>query len=249
MGRAPAKPIKTYIRSSDPLTRFPQFTMHSTNCDCHDIDSKTKQKQLLIALLLVGGFAIVELTVGLSIHSLALLAESGHLVSDCLALLLALLATRISQSPPAWGWLGVNQVAIQENHSIETWAALINGLGLVAVALVIGWEAVSRFQIDAVEIASKPMLITAIVGLVINGINISLLHQGSDHDLNLRGAFLHVVADALGAIGVIVAAIAIAVWHWSWADGAISLVISALIIVAAIPLIRQSWRTLQTIAT
>ncbi len=223
--------------------------MHPTNCNCHDIDSKTKQKQLLIALLLVGGFAIVELTVGSSIHSLALLAESGHLVSDCLALLLALLATRISQSPPAWGWLGVNQVAIQKNHSIETWAALINGLGLVAVALVIGWEAVSRFQIDAVEIASKPMLITAIVGLVINGINISLLHQGSDHDLNLRGAFLHVVADALGAIGVIVAAIAIAVWHWSWADSVISLVISALIIVAAIPLIRQSWRTLQTIAT
>ncbi len=222
--------------------------MHSTRCNCHDVDSKTKQKQLLIALLLVGSFAIVELTVGLSIHSLALLAESGHLVSDCLALLLALLATRMSQSPPTWGWLGANQIVIKENSSIETWAAFINGLGLVIVALVIAWESVNRLQIDTVEIASKPMLITAIVGLVVNGINISLLHQGSDHDLNLRGAFLHVVADALGAIGVIVAAIAISLWHWSWADSAISLVISVLIIAAAIPLIRQSWKMLHTIA-
>lgn len=241
MCRAIAHPTRFF----DSIDMHPH---HSPDCNCYEVDSQAKQKQLLIALLLVGGFAIVELTVGLSIHSLALLAESGHLVSDCLALLLALLATRITQSPPTWGWLGVNEVAIKENHSIETWAALINGLGLVVVALLIAWEAVSRLQIDAVEIASRPMLVTAIVGLVVNGINISLLHQGSDHDLNLRGAFLHVVADALGAIGVIVAAIAITVWHWSWADGAISLVISGLIIVSAIPLINQSWKTLQAIA-
>jgi cobalt-zinc-cadmium efflux system protein len=224
---------------------------HSANCDCHSTivpDSQTKQRQLLTALILVGGFAGVELAVGLSSHSLALVAESGHLVSDCLALLLALLATRIARSPQKWGWLGANEVAVQENRAIETWAALINGMGLVLVALLIGWEAVSRLQAETVEIASQPMLITAIVGLVINGINIALLHQGSDHDLNLKGAFLHVVADALGAIGVIIAAVAIAFFHWSWADGAISLAISGLIILSAIPLIGQSWKALQNIA-
>ncbi|KAM3099416.1 cation diffusion facilitator family transporter [Phormidesmis sp. 146-12] len=218
---------------------------HSENCDCHTANSQTKQKQLAIALLLVGSFAGVELAVGHSSHSLALVAESGHLVSDCFALLLALLATRIAQSPPKWGWLGEGEISLVEDRSIETWAALINGIGLVVVALLIGWESLNRLQIPSVEIASQPMLITAIVGLVVNGFNIALLHQGSDHDLNLRAAFLHVVADALGAIGVILAAIAVTLWHWNWADGAISLAIAFLILLSAIPLITQSWKLLQ----
>jgi cobalt-zinc-cadmium efflux system protein len=218
---------------------------HPGNCDCHPSDSQTKQKQLTIALLLVGSFAGVELAVGHSSHSLALVAESGHLVSDCFALLLALLATRIAQSPPKWGWLGAGEISLVEDRSIETWAALINGFGLVVVALLIGWESFSRLQVPAIEIASQPMLITAIVGLFVNGFNIALLHQGSDHDLNLRAAFLHVVADALGAIGVILAAIAVTLWHWNWADGAISLAIALLILLSAIPLIAQSLKLLQ----
>lgn len=220
--------------------------MHShSNCSCHAHDSQTKQRQLLAALILVGCFAGAELLVGLASHSLALIAESGHLVSDCFALLLALLATRIANSSFQWGWLGANSVEVKANRSLETWAALLNGVGLVGVTLWIVWEALTRFQVENPEIASQPMLITAIVGLIVNGINIALLHRGSNHDLNLRAAFLHVVADALGAVGVIVAAIAVAVFHWVWADSAISLAIAALILASAIPLILQSLKELQ----
>lgn len=218
---------------------------HSANCACPAHDPQTKQRQLLSALIVVGSFAGVEGTIGLSSHSLALVAEAGHLVSDCFALVLALLATRIAHSPIQWGWIGENAVSIKPNRSPETWAALLNGIGLVLVSLWIVWEAIERFQTTTPEISSLPMLITAIVGLVVNGINIAILHQGSDHDLNLRAAFLHVVADALGAIGVIVAALSVAVFHWMWADSAISLAIAFLILGSTIPLIRQSIQELR----
>lgn len=219
--------------------------MHAPHCSCPVHDPQTKQRQLLTALLLVGSFAAVEGGIGLSSHSLALVAEAGHLVSDCFALLLALFATRIAQAPMQWGWLGENAVVIKPSRSPETWAALLNGLGLVAVTMWIIWEAIERFQTATPEISSVPMLITAIVGLIVNGINIAVLHQGSDLDLNLRAAFLHVVADALGAVGVIIAALAVAVFHWNWADGAVSLAIAVLILGSTIPLIRQSIQTLR----
>ncbi|HTL88157.1 MAG TPA: cation diffusion facilitator family transporter [Leptolyngbya sp.] len=218
---------------------------HSKHCPCPVHDPQTKQRQLLAALILVGSFAGIESAIGVSSHSLSLVAEAGHLVSDCFALLLALFATRIAQAPMQWGWIGENTVSIKPHRSPETWAALLNGLGLVAVALWIMWEAIARFQTVAPEISSMPMLITAIVGLLVNSINIAILHQGSEFDLNLRAAFLHVVADAMGAIGVIFAAIAVAVLHWTWADGAISLVISGLILVSTVPLIRQSVQELR----
>jgi cobalt-zinc-cadmium efflux system protein len=220
--------------------------MHPRDCSCPAHDPQLKQRQLLTALILVGSFAIAECTIGLSSHSLALVAEAGHLVSDCFALLLALLATRIAQSPIQWGWIGENTVSIKPSRSPETWAALMNGVGLLAVASWIIWEAIERFQTATPEISSVPMLITAIIGLIVNGINIAVLHQGSESDLNLRAAFLHVVADALGAVGVIVAAIAVAALHWMWADSAISLAIAVLILGSTIPLIRQSVQELRS---
>jgi cobalt-zinc-cadmium efflux system protein len=221
------------------------MSIHSSDCHCPIHDPQTKQRQLLTALLLVGGFAGVELGIGLTSSSLALVAEAGHMVSDCLALFLAFLASRISQSSLQWGWIGSNEITVKPNRSLETWAALINGIGLLGVTGWIAWEAITRLQNPVSEIASQPMLITAIVGLIVNGINIGILHQGSNHDLNLRAAFLHVVADALGAIGVIGAAIAVAMFHWYWADGAISLVIAILILISTLPLIRQSLKELQ----
>jgi cobalt-zinc-cadmium efflux system protein len=217
---------------------------HANDCHCPVHDPQTKQRQLLTALVLVGGFAGIELLVGLSSHSLALVAEAGHMVSDCLALLLAFLASRISQSSIQWGWLGASELSLKPNRSLETWAALVNGVGLLGVTVWIGWEAVERLQNPVSEIASQAMLVTAILGLIVNGINIALLHQGSDHDLNLRAALLHVIADALGAIGVIIAAIAVAVFHLYWADGAVSLAIATLILISTVPLIAQSLKEL-----
>ena len=207
--------------------------------DSHALDSIAKRTQLSIALLLIGSFAAIEFTVGHLSHSLVLVADSGHMVSDGLSLGLALLA--------AWGAQRARQRNASESaaaQSWETWAALVNGLSLTVIAGWVAWEAIDHLQAPPQEIASLPMLITASVGLAINTANIAVLHRGSQHDLNLRAAFLHVAADALSSIGGIVAAIGVAVFHWLWADGAISLFVAGLISLSAVPLVGQSLRRL-----
>lgn len=228
---------------------------HSAACNHHQPSnhSQTKQTQLAIALLLIAGFAIAELLVGLTSSSLALVAEAGHMASDSFALALALLATWIAQLPKrhqanevlAGSSMSGSPPEAQPQTAWETWAALVNGLGLIAIGGWIAWEAIQRLQTPPETIASLPMLITASIGLAVNSVNIALLHRGSNHDLNLRGAFLHVLADALSCIGVIIAAIAVAVFHWLWVDGAISLFVAALILLGSSALVIQSARRLR----
>ena len=216
---------------------------HSTSCihDSTPISQPSQQgskvKLLVTVLVLICSFSIAELAVGLFSHSLALLADSGHMASDCFALVLALMATWMAQRRRASN-------SAPGNHWVEVVAALVNGVGLVAIAFWIGWEAIVRLQSPPVEILSLPMLATASVGLGVNTINIVLLHKDSHHDLNLRGAFLHVLADAASSVGVILAAIAVWTLHWLWADGVISLLVSGLIIISATSLIVQSLKML-----
>lgn len=211
--------------------------VHQTNLASQSSQSATKVRLLVTALVLICSFAVAELAVGLFSHSLALLADSGHLASDCLALVLALLASWIAQRRSS------SELA-PGNHWVEVLAALVNAVGLVAIALWIGWEAIERLQSPPVEILSLPMLATASVGFGVNSVNIALLHKDSHHDLNLKGAFLHVLADAASSVGVILAAIAVWALDWNWADGVISLFVSALIIISATPLIVQSLNAL-----
>ncbi len=211
---------------------------HSHNCvrGCtfESEGSKRLQKVRLLwtALLLVSCFSLLELAVSFWSHSLALQAESGHMISDSLALGLSLLTAWSAQFRKSNQVLGYLRV--------EVLAALANGIGLVAIAVWIGWEAISRLQSPPSDILSLPMLITAGVGLGVNSINALLLHDSSHHDLNIRGAFLHVLADLISSVGVILAAIAVWLMHWLWADGFISLFVSGLIFLSAIPLIIQS---------
>ncbi|MDX2098464.1 MAG: cation diffusion facilitator family transporter [Leptolyngbyaceae cyanobacterium bins.59] len=210
---------------------------HSHSCD-HCLTSKgpssaQKARLLWTALILIGSFAIAELLVGLQSNSLALVAEAGHMVSDTVALGMALIATWIARLP-------ASPRAPFGYRRIEILAALANGTGLMLIAIWIGWEAIERVQSPPEEILSLPMLITAAIGFLVNTLNALLLHRDSHHDLNLRGAFLHMVADAVSSVGVLVAAIVVWHWHWLWIDGVISLFVSALIIAGAIPLARQS---------
>jgi cobalt-zinc-cadmium efflux system protein len=200
------------------------------DCDCHP---NAKIQQLWIALSLISGLAIAELAVGLFSHSLALLAESGHMLSDALALGVALLATWMARLP-------ASNEATFGYRRVEILAALTNGVGLLVVAGLIAWESIAHLQSPPTEILSLPMLITAVVGLGVNTLNASLLHGHRHDDLNVQGAFLHMIADALSSVGVIMAAIAVWLFHWNWADGAMSLGVAILIGVGAIPLIRQS---------
>lgn len=208
-------------------------------CTCHTLSNYDRKIKLLwTALIAIASFAALEFGVGYWSHSLALQAESGHLLSDSFALALSLLAA----------WFVQRQAARGENFArmrIEAIAAVLNGLGLVAIAVWIAIESVSRLQSPPTEILSLPMLVTAGVGLGVNGFNVFLLHDSSHHDLNVRGAFLHILADLISSIGVIVAAIAVWLMHWLWADGAVGLFVSILIFTSAIPLIFQSLNSIR----
>jgi cobalt-zinc-cadmium efflux system protein len=212
-------------------------------CDHSIINPQIKQRRFAIALFLVSSFAIAEFLIGLISGSLSLIAESGHMASDSLAFALALMASWVTQLPKA-NSLSDSLATITPHQSWETWAALINGISLLGLALWVGWEAIHQLQTPLTEIASTPMLFTAAVGCVISSINIAILHQGSEHDLNLRAVLLHVFADAISSFGVILAAIAVALLNWLWADKVISLFVATLTAVGAISLIFQSSKQL-----
>jgi cobalt-zinc-cadmium efflux system protein len=201
-----------------------------------------KQHQLKRAIALVLSFALLEAGVGAWSHSWALVAEAGHLVADSAALGLALWATLKTRPTLKSGWIGTHNLKISDRPTPETWAALINSLGLVVAAIWIGLEALAHWNQPSHEIEALPMLLTAMAGVLVNGVNFSLLHSGAQQDLNLKGALLHVIADLMGSLGVIAAAIAVAVMHWMWADCAVGFAIALLMTVSAIPVIWQSGR-------
>lgn len=195
-----------------------------------------KVRRLTYVFLLVASFSAIELGIGLYSHSMALLADAGHLFADCLALLLALLGAWIVQRSKS------ND--LRDDRRVETAIALFNGISLLAIGGGVALEAIAQVQAQAKEILSLPMLTVAIAGLIVNSVNIFLLHEHSHDDLNLKGAFLHVIADALSSVGVLLAALAVWKMHWLWADGAIGLFIALLIVASALPLVGQSFKLL-----
>lgn len=195
-----------------------------------------KVRRLTYVFLLVASFSAIELAISSYSHSMALLADAGHLFADCLALLLALLGAWIVQRSKSNDRL--------EDRRVETAIALFNGLSLLVIGGGIAIEAIVQLQTPATEILSLPMLIVAAIGLAVNSVNILLLHDHSHDDLNLKGAFLHIIADALSSVGVLLAALAVWQMHWLWADGAIGLLIALLIVVSALPLVGQSCKLL-----
>lgn len=215
-------------------------TVHCPDClvdQAHLATQPGHLRRLWVAFLLIVGVAIAEYWVGQFSHSLALQAEAIHMTADGVAIGLALFAAWLSQKPPSdqapFGW-----------QRVEILAAFLNSLGLLAVGGLLAWEAIAHLHHPPSEILSQPMLMTAAMGLGLNLINVLLLHQPSQQNLNVRAAFLHMVADAVSAIGVMLAAIAVWQWQWFWIDGAIGLGVAVLIVAGAIPLLRQSVRVL-----
>lgn len=183
-----------------------------------------------MALVLVGCFSAAELWVSAHSHSLSLIADAGHMATDVFAIALAL-------------WTA-SQAARANSARLNALSALINGGLLLAVSGWLSWEAVAALRSPAADILSGPVAITAAVGLAVNGLNAYLLHAHAEDNLNLRAAFLHMLADAGSCLGVLVSALLIARFGWYWTDGAVSLAITLLISTTALPLIRQSWITL-----
>ncbi len=187
---------------------------------------------LTITLVLVAGYMVAEGVGGWLTNSLALLADAGHMLSDVAALGLSLFAIRLARQPAtrrrSYGY-----------YRAEILAALANGTVLVALSIFIFVEAINRF-VQPSQVMGSAMLWIAVGGLVINIVGLWLLHGGREQSLNIHGAWLHVLGDALGSIGTIVAAIFIWTLGWYWTDPVASILIGMLIIWSSWSLLKEA---------
>jgi cobalt-zinc-cadmium efflux system protein len=177
-------------------------------------------------------FVIVEAFAGWLGHSLALLSDAGHNLADAAALGLSWYALRIARRPSHHGMtFGY--------HRVGVFAALINALSLVGIAVWIGWEAIVRLRHP--ELASGGLMIgVAAVGIVVNTAIGLGLHRASKQDMNVRSAYLHMMGDALSALGVVIAGVLVATTRTSLADPTVSLLIAALILYSSYGVLRES---------
>ncbi|MFP6564656.1 MAG: cation diffusion facilitator family transporter [Myxococcota bacterium] len=188
-------------------------------------------RRILVVAILSALYVVVEVVGGLWSGSLALLADAGHTLSDVGALVLSLVAIWIAKHP-------ATKRRTFGHTRAEILAALAQGVGLLVVAIFVSIEAIERFGAPR-EVSAGVMIVVASGGLAMNAFGLWWLRQGRHENLNLRGAWLHIASDALGSIGVIVAGIAIEAYGWTWIDPAASLLISALIVYAAVFLLRD----------
>ena len=155
---------------------------------------ETSRRSLVIALVLIGGFMIVEVIGGILSGSLALLADAAHMITDAAAIALALLAFWVAGRPSSvertFGY-----------HRTQVIAAMLNALSIWLIAAYILFEAYHRIFEDRPDIEGGLMLIVGAIGLVVNIVAAFVLHRSARHSLNVQGAFLHVIADLIGSVG------------------------------------------------
>ena len=189
-------------------------------------------KRLIAAFFLVAFYTVAEALGGLYTGSLALLADAGHMVSDVAALGIAVAAVLLSR------WPASNRRTFGF-YRAEVLGALINGIGLIGISIFIFVEAVERLQ-EPPEVLGGAMLLIAIGGLLVNLTGLVILGDGHRHSLNVRGAWLHMLADTLGSVGAIVSALLIWQLGWRWADPVASMGIGCLVAFSAIALLRET---------
>jgi cobalt-zinc-cadmium efflux system protein len=194
------------------------------------------ERALWLAFWLNLAFLIIELTVGLLANSLALLSDAGHMVSDVLALAIALVAQRLGRVGPTGSFtFGLRRVPVL--------GAFGNALALMVIALFILWESWQRFQVPQ-EVIGWPVLLAGVAGLLVNVISAWWLYKSGDQSLNIRGALLHLAADALGSLGAIIAGVVLMTTGWLPIDAVVSVAIAVLIIIGAVPLLRDTVKVL-----
>ncbi|SDU92732.1 cobalt-zinc-cadmium efflux system protein [Microlunatus sagamiharensis] len=189
------------------------------------------RRRLVLVLLITAAVFVTEVVGGLLSGSLALLADAGHMLTDSAGLLIALIASVLAARPAT----SARTFGLQR---AEVLAALVNGVLLVAIAVLVLVEAVRRWQ-DPAEVSSGLMLLVALVGIVANVVGLLVLRGGKDESLNLRGAYLEVLGDLLGSVAVVVAAVVIRTTGWTQADPLASVLIVVLILPRAWSLIRD----------
>lgn len=199
----------------------------------HKHDGQAGNRRALAAALgITTFFMVVEVAGGILTNSLALLSDAGHMLSDASALGISLLAIWLAGRPHTPG-------RTFGYHRAEILAALANGLTLAAISAYVFWEAARRFG-DPPEVESAPMLAVATVGLLANGAAGAILSRAGGHSLNVRSAFLHVLGDALGSVGAIVAGVVMLTTGWFLADPLISVGIGVLILLSGVRVTREA---------
>ena len=208
------------------------MTLPFQPADCMHRAAPAATRRLRLVLILTGLFMVVEAVGGWLSGSLALLADAGHMATDVAALGLALVTAAIGARP----------ADDRKTYGYRRWeilAALANGAALIGVAVWVVVEAVHRLG-DPPPVRFGLLIAVAGAGLVVNVIAISVLHGAHQHNLNTRGAYLHVLGDLLGSLAAIAAGIIIATTGWTLADPILSVGVALLILVGAWRLVAES---------
>jgi cobalt-zinc-cadmium efflux system protein len=185
-----------------------------------------------IAIALNLGFVALEATYGLIANSMALLADAGHNLSDVLGLVVAWVAVALARRKPSARFTyGLRASSIL--------AAMFNATFLLVAVGAIGWESVQRLANPA-DVASGTVMVVAAIGIAVNGGTALLFLRGRKSDLNIRGAYLHMLADAATSAGVVAGGALVAATGWNWIDGAVGLGVCAVIVVGTAGLLRDS---------
>lgn len=188
--------------------------------------------RLAVAFAMVAVFFVVELAAGLLSGSLALMSDAGHMAADVTTLGAALVATRIATRTDTTGRRTFG------SYRAEVFASGLAVLLMIAVGVYIAVEAIGRIG-TAPELASGVMMVVGVIGLVVNVVCLLLLRAGAGESLNVKGAYLEVIADTLGSVGVIVAGVMVAWTGNAWWDTGIALAIAVFVVVRAVMLGRE----------
>ena len=196
------------------------------------VPRNVSDKTMALAVALTVAFVVVEAVCGWLAHSLALLSDAAHNLTDAAALGFSWYALWMSSKPSHQGMtFGYHRVGIL--------AALCNAVSLLVIAVVIGWEAVARIrQPEAAD--GMVMIGVAAAAVTVNLVIGVWLHRGAKDDINIRSAYLHMVGDAVSAFGVVIAGVLVALTHATWADPAVSLLIAGLILYSSFGVLRES---------
>ena len=189
-------------------------------------------RAFMISVTLNTLFVAIEAFYGIAANSLALLADAGHNLSDVLGLLLA------------WGASFLSQRQATERRTFglrrsSILAALFNAVFLLVISGGVGWEAILRFR-DPAPVSGRTLIVVAGIGIVINTVSALMFLSGRKRDLNIRGAFLHLMADAAVSVGVVLAGVAIVFTGELWFDPAVSLLVTIVIVVGTWQLLRDA---------
>ena len=192
---------------------------------------------MLIAAGILSVFFVIELTTALSINSIALLADAGHMLTDLVAMFMGLTAVLLARHGPAseartYGW-----------HRAEVFTAVANAVLLIGVAGFILFEAFERLG-RAPDVPGVPMIVVALAGLLANLLVVLLLRSHSEQSLAVKGAYMEVVADTVGSVGVLIAGIVTVTTSWPYADVVVAVLVALWVLPRAFALARAALRIL-----